>query len=120
MSIQENGWITEEIFFEWVDHFKQHVRGGVSRDNKQILLLDGYGSHVTLDVVTKAANYGIDIALLRSHTIHKLQPLDVSVFKSFKYNFAKQRVSQTYTSYYIRRPLKLVYNILYNILEVFN
>ena len=29
-------------------------------------------------------------------------------------------LSQTYTLYYIKRPLKFVYNILYSILEVFS
>ena len=32
----------------------------------------------------------------------------------------REVISRTYTSYYIKRPLKLVYKILLCILEVFN
>ena len=73
---------------EWLDHFAESVPGGVSQDCKHLLLVDGHKSHMTLAVVTKAANLGVDIAVLPPHTTHRLQPLDVSVFKSFKTNFS--------------------------------
>lgn len=44
--------------------------GGVSTENKHLLI-----------VAEKGANIGIDIALLPSHTTHRLQPPDVAVFK---------------------------------------
>ena len=87
MAMQENGWITEEIFLGWLDHFRESVPRGVSQEFKHLLLVDGHKTHMTLVVVTKAACLGIDIALLPPHTTHRLQPLDVAVFKSFKTNF---------------------------------
>ena len=87
MVAQKNGWINEAIFCEWLDHFEDSVPGGVSPEKKYLLLVDGHNSHITLDVVTKATSYGIDIALLPPHTSHKLQPLDISIFKSFKTHF---------------------------------
>ena len=56
-------------------------------ERKHLLLLDGHASHISYNVVNKAATYGIDIWLLPSHTTHRMQPLDVSIFKSFKCNF---------------------------------
>ena len=87
MAMQENGWITEEVFLGWLDHFRESVPGGVSQEFKHLLLVDAYKTHMTLAVVTKAACLGIDIALLPPHTTHRLQPLDVAVLKSFKTNF---------------------------------
>ena len=45
--------------------------------------------------------------------------LDILVVVPFQ-EMDDKILSRTYTSYYIKRPLKLVYNILFYILEVFN
>ena len=87
MAFQEKGWINEEIFCEWLDHFRDSVPAGDSLERKHLLLLDGHASHINYNVVNKATTYGIDIGLLPSHMTHRMQPLDVSIFKSFKCNF---------------------------------
>jgi hypothetical protein len=51
------------------------------------LVLDGYNSHVTIDVVHKARKVGLDILTLPSHTSHALHPLNVACFKPFKIAF---------------------------------
>ena len=71
MAMQPNGWIIEQIFVEWLDHFKDNVPNGVSENNKHLLLVDGHASQITLEVVTRASSYGIDIALLPPHTSHR-------------------------------------------------
>ena len=48
------------------------------------MILDGHNSHVTLEVVVKAREAGLDLLTLPSHT---LQPLDVFVFKPLKTTF---------------------------------
>lgn len=72
MAVQKNGWIDEAIFCEWLEHFRDSVPGGVSLEKKHLLLVDGHSSHITLDVVTRASSYGIDITLLPPHTSHEL------------------------------------------------
>lgn len=91
MSLQENGWINEEIFCEWLNHFRDSVPGGVSPERKHLLLVDGHSSHISYDVVNKATSYGIDIVVLPPHTSHKLQPLDIAIFKSFKSHFSSMK-----------------------------
>lgn len=56
---------------------------------------------MTLAVVTRAANFGIDIAILPPHTTHKLQPLDVVVLKLFKSNFGIVREKFTREKLYV-------------------
>jgi hypothetical protein len=62
-------------------------RGDISPTNQHLLILDGHNSHVTLDVVYKAKENGLDPLTLPSHTSHCLQPLDCNVFRPFKCAF---------------------------------
>ena len=79
-KVSNNGWITKELFFEWFKLFVQmipHLR-------PVLPVLDGHGSHITIDVIEYARSNEIHLLCLPSHTSHNLQPLDVGVFKSFK------------------------------------
>ena len=89
MAIQRNGWMIAFLFSAWITHFLSIVkrRYGISETNRHLLILDGHGSHVTLEVVQKAKSEGLDIITLPSHTSHRLQLLDVTVFKPFKTAF---------------------------------
>lgn len=84
MNVQENGWITNEIFCDWLEHFKLNVPGGVSKDNKHLIILDGHCSHVSGGALDTCIRMGIDVMTFPSHTSHHMQPLDVSYFKPFK------------------------------------
>jgi hypothetical protein len=63
----------------------------VSPTNRHLLIVDGHNSHVTLEVVHKAMDIGLDLLTLPSHTSHRLQLLDVSVFGPFKRAFKRCR-----------------------------
>ena len=54
-----------------------------------LLILDGHGSHLTIDIIDMARQNNVILYCLPPHTTHLLQPLDVSVFKSLKSHFAK-------------------------------
>jgi hypothetical protein len=85
-AMQDKAWMIGYIFFKWLDHFLRHLNldGGISQSNRHLLILNKHGSHVTLDVIKKAREHGLDLLTLPSHTSHALQPLDVSIFKPFK------------------------------------
>lgn len=74
----------KEIFFDWLEHFRVLVPGGVSPTNRHLLIFDDHGSHVALSIIQEARRLGIDLLTLPSHTSHVIQPLDVSVFEPFK------------------------------------
>ena len=46
-----------------------------------LLIEDGHGSHITLDVIELARANDTHLLCLPSHTSHILQPLDIGVFK---------------------------------------
>ena len=55
------------------------------------MVLDGHKSHITLDILQKAKNCGLDMISLPSHTTFPLQPLDVACFAPFKKAFRAYR-----------------------------
>ncbi|XP_057843427.2 MFS-type transporter clz9-like [Cryptomeria japonica] len=89
---QQHAWMTKELFLNWLHHFKYLVPGGVSPTNRHLLIFDGHGSHAALLTIQEVRMIGIDFLTLLAHTSHKLQPLDVSVFSSFKTYFKLERV----------------------------
>jgi hypothetical protein len=90
MAMQAKAWMTGHLFKSWIGHFVKNVRDsglGISPTCRHLLILDGHGSHVTMDVVKIARSVGLDLLTLPSHTPHAMQPLDVSCFKPFKQAF---------------------------------
>ena len=74
MAKQPNAWMTRWLFQSWIFHFIACLKRdpGIDEDNRHLLILDGYNSHVTLKLVTMAMGVGLDIISLPSHTSHAL------------------------------------------------
>lgn len=84
----KNGWITSELFVQWLQHFIKCTRLE-KRDQKQIsLLLDGHSTYTkNLEAIQLARVYGIIMLSFPAHTTHRLQPLDRSFYKSLKTSY---------------------------------
>ena len=80
----ESGWVDSDLFKAWFE--KVFLVHAVSQC-PVLLLVDGHGSHVNLELIDLARNNQIILLCLPPHTTHALQPLDVSVFKSLKDHF---------------------------------
>jgi hypothetical protein len=52
--------------------FKNLILGGISQSNRHLLILDGHGSHVTLEAIGQAQAFGLHMTTLYSHTSHAL------------------------------------------------
>ena len=77
-----SGWINEDLFSKWFDHFVSFVQPA-SRHEPTLLILDGHASHTrNISVICKARAENVIILSLPSHSTHRMQPLDVSFFKS--------------------------------------
>ena len=90
MAMQPKAWMTGYLFKSWNGHFVKNVHDcglGISSSCRHLLILDGHGSHVIVDVVKTARSVGLDLLTLPSHTSHVMQPLDVSCLKPFKQAF---------------------------------
>jgi len=92
ISMQLKAW-TYILFKEWIRHFIKNVKGNYNRSVrcKHLFILDGYFSHVILDVVKITMKSGIHLLTFSSHPLHALQHLDMTCFKPFKVAFRAYR-----------------------------
>lgn len=81
-KISKNGWINEDLFYEWIQHFAKYTKCSVN--DRVLLVIDNHSSHCTLKVFNFCKENGIDIVTLPPHTSHRLQPLDVCFFGPLK------------------------------------
>ena len=89
----ESGWIDTELFITW---FKKIFLKFSVAQRPLLLLIDGHKSHMGLDLVDLCWENNVILFCLPPHTTDALQPLDVSVFKSFKDHFSKSVRSITF------------------------
>jgi len=76
-SPNDNGWMNCELFFCWfLEHFLHKT--------PLMLLLDGHSSHYYPSMIKLAAENGVIMFALPSHTTHIMQPLDRACFAPLK------------------------------------
>jgi len=78
----ESGWMTNELFLVYLEHFVYHARP--SEDRKVLLILDNHSSHVSLEAIEFCRAHHIVMLGFPAHTSDHLQPLDVSVYGPLK------------------------------------
>ncbi|EFN84581.1 hypothetical protein EAI_09936, partial [Harpegnathos saltator] len=81
-SAYKSGWTTQPNFLTYIKYFHQHTRSTV--ENPILLLLDNHDSHISLDVIDFCKENGIILLSFPPHCLHKLQPLDKTVYGPFK------------------------------------
>ena len=77
-----SGWMNSDLFPQVLRHFMHHMK--ISKESPGLLLLDNHHSHIGLEVINIAEANGLPILTFPPHCSHRLQPLDVCVFGSFK------------------------------------
>ncbi|XP_018571449.1 jerky protein homolog-like [Anoplophora glabripennis] len=78
----KSGWMTTQLFHEVLKHIVSHTN--CSQDNKILILLDNHESHASVGIIDYCRNNGIVLLSFPPHTSHKLKPLDVGIYGSFK------------------------------------
>ena len=73
------------LYIQVMKHFIKHTCS--SKENPTFLIYDNHESHLSIEVLDLAKEYGITILTLHPHCSHKLQPLDVGVYSSFKAHY---------------------------------
>ena len=85
-EVSDSGWISTELFMEYIKHFSKHAKP--TKTDPILLILDGHKSHTkNIELIEYARDNGIEILSLPPHTSHKLQPLDRTFFKPLKVAF---------------------------------
>ena len=80
-----SGWMTEEYFLDFLKHFVEHVC--CTHEKPCLLLLDNHKSHIYYKGLDFAKENDIVMLSFPPHCIHRLQPLDRSIYGPFKKYF---------------------------------
>lgn len=84
----KNGWINEELFAIWLEHFAKNVKP--TKEDPVLLILDNHSSHKTLQVFEFCRQNGIVIVSIPPHSSHRLQPLDITFYGPLKSAFNRE------------------------------
>ncbi|KAK3748521.1 hypothetical protein RRG08_008682 [Elysia crispata] len=107
----ENGWITQNLFYEWL---KQVFVPQTAHVKKPLLLLvDGHISHQSVQASKLCDENNIVLYCLPPHSSHILQPLDVGVFKTMKSEWKKAVKRQNETEIVTKRTFAKTFKDAY-------
>jgi len=88
------GWIDNKTALKWLRKVFIPLTRPARPSQKRLLIIDGHGSHVTVDYMWEAYSNNIHIIYLPAHTSHVLQPLDLSCFSVLKTGLRMTQLTQ--------------------------
>jgi hypothetical protein len=83
-ALSETGYNDSFISLEWIKQVFDPQTRARADGKPRILICDGFGTHETLEILEFCFENNIILCRLPSHTSHKTQPCDVSVFGPLK------------------------------------
>ena len=93
----DKGYNEKEICFWYTKHhFDPLTAIGIENDKDgkperhRLLIMDGHGSHLTTDIIRYYLERKIHILCLPGHSTHRLQPLDVGIFRPLDKAYKKE------------------------------
>ncbi|KAJ5267694.1 transcriptional regulator family: Centromere protein B DNA-binding region [Penicillium angulare] len=86
----EKGYMIDELAVSWLKRFDQETQHRVRRGEYRILLLDGCGSHLTVEFLMYAEQKRIKIFCFPANKTNYIQPLDGKPFLAYKAYFRQQ------------------------------
>ena len=81
-------WMMQPEFFKFIKHFVRYSKS--SKDSPTLLLLDNHSSHLSVEAIDYADDFGVTILSFPPHCSHRMQPLDVSVYGPVKTYYEQQ------------------------------
>ena len=82
--LSENGYTTDKLAMEFLEHFIEHIKAGPDKPWK-MLLFDNHGSYKTPQFHLCCIRNNICPRPFPAHLTHVIQPLDVGVFQPYKH-----------------------------------
>ena len=78
----QNGWINEDLFLIWLNHFQTKVKSSI--EDPVLLICVNRQSHISLEAFQFWKENHIVMVSLPPHTSNRLQPLDLTFFGPLK------------------------------------
>jgi|GraSoi_2013_40cm_1033754.scaffolds.fasta_scaffold13737_1 hypothetical protein len=97
LATSDSGYTNDRLSIEWIKSFDRQTKAiacdppkdgeiDPSTQKWRMLIMDGHGSHLTIQFVNYCYENWILPYLLPPHSTHLLQPLDVGVFQPLKHH----------------------------------
>ncbi|KAI1676182.1 DDE-1 multi-domain protein [Pyrenophora tritici-repentis] len=84
-----SGWSNNDVGLAWLEQvFDRCTKNKPGR--WRLLILDGYGSHVTPEFIEYCNRHRILLMVFPPHSTHTLQPLDVVMFKPLSISYSNE------------------------------
>ncbi len=91
ITLSENGWTTNDIGYEWIQHFDKHTRRRTV-GKYRLLIIDGHESHISAQFQQYCQENDIITLCMPPHSSHLLQPLKASYGKQIE-NLVRVRIN---------------------------
>jgi hypothetical protein len=85
-----SGWTNNDIGLASLEQVFDRYTKEKARQSYRLLILDGHGSHVTMDFIEYCDQNKILLAIFPPHSTHTLQPLDVCMFKPLSQAYSNE------------------------------
>lgn len=89
IALSDNGWTTNELGFQWLQHFEKHTKDH-STGAWRLLVLNGHKSHNSLEFTDFYKEKNIITLCMPSYLSYLLQPLDIGCFAPLKQAYGRQ------------------------------
>jgi hypothetical protein len=89
-ACNESGNTDSNISLQWLRRVFDPETKARANGKPHVLILDGFGTHETLEILEYCFANNIILCRLPSHTSHKLQPCDVAAFGPLKTAYREQ------------------------------
>jgi len=83
-TYSKKGLTSHILWMEWIKHFHEVIKETVRGGEWRLLIVDGHGSHITVEFVEFCLSVNIVAYCLPTHSTHLLQPLEVGRFSALQ------------------------------------
>jgi hypothetical protein len=89
-AYSDSGYTDSYLSLQWLRLVFEPQTRERAGQRPRVLICDGFGTHETLEILESALQHQIILCRLHSHSSHKLQPCDISIFDPLKAAYRDQ------------------------------
>jgi hypothetical protein len=89
-TVTPSGWSNDDCGLGWVEQVFDPYTKDKARRSWRLLIMDGHGSHVTMEFLIYCIERMIIVLIFPPHSTQTLQPLDVACFSPLAQAYTKQ------------------------------
>ncbi len=98
LSNSPTGWTNNNLGLAWLEQVFNKSTQQKARRRWRLLIVDGHGSHLTMDFIRFCDSNKILLAILPPHATPTLQPLDVVLFGPLSASYSKELTAYLHNS----------------------